>query len=596
MAEFQLEKTMPAFAESHDGTRPSDRDLEIVQEIIETHQNETDRRRSAPSKDRLHDIQDARGFWIALVNATPYRWKLVEAETHGMEFTYNEGFVEYVEPGESLTIYAQPEFDDAMALVRYEILGTVEPSWFTLNLSPHYPHTVKIGYGGGLKTIVQRGPTGTKTVGAGHMLDLLVDRGVPCATFYLAGREDRFYANNAPFNWMNAILPDIGNFTLRDIMLPRSHHSLMWKVFKKFGFANRASTITQTHDLYDQMRMGGVRVIDFRPMLTKDGEMVESHGSKLAGVYHGALGARIDDLIEQLNRFNKDYPGELTIIDIDHEEMREEAMNFIDMRSRAVEDLVMRLAYVDHRVNVTNGEDVTKLPISTFIGEGQSAVIIRINANRVRHLPKMGFPGSEFGFVTSDDFPMEKRWTDSGDGTTMVVEQIRELEQHRKNGNEDPLYTSDFVITQKGWNIVHQFPVTRLNGPAWILMASSLWPALRGTIYPNWLSMDAISGTELKGFALAVNQCFVAKRCGRFQGRIPDAPSIPTKVTRHNNPDEFKVVEPGYSGDGIPDPKAPKPTRKPIDLDKFNSLPADVRSHLLAKPTGIFQTHSAIFQ
>lgn len=485
---------------------------------------------------RLRESQDKKGFWLSLVNATPYRWKLVNELAEDVTFDYTEDFNEYVEPGQSMTLYAMTRRDTGRAEMTYALLGTLEPTSFTFAIHGNYPHQVKVYYGGALRSV------GEYVYNA--VLDLGVDRGTPCTTFFLAGTEDRFYANNAPVAWMQSMMKDIGNYTLRDIMLPRSHHSGMYSTTKRYNLGNEDNTHTQDYDIYDQLTVGGVRVIDFRPMVTQKGRVFENHGTLLAGLYHGVRGPTLDVMIGQINKFNDEYPGELIIIDVEGIGMLYEK-SWKQLDTNGLHTLYNAFDRLKYRLELPENVDVTNLPLSDLIGDGKPGVIVRFDGEIVRD---SHFPGPSNGFVKSNWFPVLKHWSNKGGANEMVEDQIAAMYKGRALGNKDALFAGDFIVTQKGWNVLTNYPIIALNEPVWVLLASTLWPALQGDLYPNWLAMDAIRYNELKAFAIAVNICFAAKKCGQFHGRIPNAKPFGRKVTDPNGSDgSFAVTTSGVN-------------------------------------------------
>ncbi|KAM3447678.1 hypothetical protein MY3296_008482 [Beauveria thailandica] len=456
---------------------------------------------------------------VGLVNGTPYTWKRIGLEFKDMDREISKTFREVILPGEPFAVYARTQSKKAEAMVQYELEGTSKKTWFTLRISSGEPHQVTVEYGGALETVAD-GDEGKR----GSVVDLNVDRGVSCATFYLTGSEGRFLSNDAPANWMHTMLEEIGNYTLRDVMLPRSHHAGMYtlKGGVGIGFGNRANTWTQDFSVYDQLKIGGVRVIDSRLVLTRKHKKVyESHGTKIAGVFHGSLGVSHDSMIEQINRFNEQYPGELIIIDVDGREMRDDK-KFDQLSPEGVAHVVNSFKRLQHRAVLVPGEDIAQIPINRFIGDGKSAVIIRMEEYRTRDLPGRGYPSATQGFITNNELPYHKHWSNMANPDRMLKDQTEKLLEY-KDGRFRQLYVSDFLVTQKGIAVLAGTPIRVMNEAAWQKLIETFWGVFRKDVFPNWLAMDAIRGGELRGIAMTVNECLVAKRCGKLGDRAPDA-------------------------------------------------------------------------
>ncbi|KAJ4155688.1 hypothetical protein LMH87_000922 [Akanthomyces muscarius] len=469
--------------------------------------------------------QSQTGFWLGLLNGTPYRWELMTVEGEDVSASFSIQLPSVLQPGRSITWKAEMSDDDAHAEVRYNLIGTKEEMWLTLTIHPGFPHKVTVQYGGALETV------GLSDSGqCGSVVDLGVDRGVECATFYLTGVEGRFYANDAPPNWMHSMMDDIGEYTLRDVMLPRSHRAGMYTTHKRYGVGNRINTFTQDFSVYYQLKVGGVRVLDLSPLLDKDGSIWESYGSTpksrspmIASGFRGTTGVSHDSLVAQINKFNDDFPGELIILDVNGKELRN-GKDFKPLQGEGVSKVIDSFKRLKHRAVLVPGKDVTQMPIADIIGSGKSAVVIRMPEDRIPGLPDgYDWPGARKGFVTPAELPVFRQWSNKDDEYHMLYDQVAALQQHRKDGRAQELYEADLLLTLKDKDLFGGTAITALNAPAWVMLVQRFWTAFKGVRYPNWVAMDAIRGSSLRGVAMAVNQCFVAKRCGTFGGRVPGA-------------------------------------------------------------------------
>ncbi|TQV93940.1 LysM domain-containing protein [Cordyceps javanica] len=467
---------------------------------------------------RMRKTQDKKKVLVGLVNGTPYRWQLMGVSGGYMDSLFVQKLPRIIEPGLSVTVHADTQRELTYAEVRYRLLGTTEEMWFVLKISTGYPHQVTVEYGGALET-VGRGDEGSR----GSVVDLGVDRGVSIPTFALAGVEGRFYANDAPPNWMSSMMQDIGSYTLRDVMLPRSHHSGMYTLRKSEGLGSGANTITQDYSVYDQLKVGGVRVLDCRPVVESNGGIYEAHGTKISGVYHGALGVSHTSMIAQINQFNDDYPGELIIIDVNGQETLD-GTKFNRLGAAGFATIVESFKRLKHRAVLVAGEDMSKVALDRILCDGQSAVVVRMEEYNIRDVES--WPGAAEGFITAVELPYRKHWSDERNANRMAQDQIDTLKREREDGNASAVYITEFILTQQGLDLISGSRVTDLNRDTWVLLVAALWPNFRGQYYPNWLAMDAIRGSELRGIAMTVNQCFVAKRCDTLNGRVPDAPAV----------------------------------------------------------------------
>lgn len=156
-----------------------------------------------------------------------------------------------------LSSYGKHMKDPAGEVV-YHTMGTKNPMYFMVKSSNKGKDTVKIHLLGEFKTKFH--PKISELSHDWH------ERYIEGINFVIAGKEGEFVSSIAPVQWMQRLLPEIGHVTLRDIVIPRSHHAGMWKV-KEIDFvgATYGNTIMQLEDLEFQLTEGGARVLDVRP-------------------------------------------------------------------------------------------------------------------------------------------------------------------------------------------------------------------------------------------------------------------------------------------------------------------------------------------
>ncbi|EGX95937.1 LysM domain-containing protein [Cordyceps militaris CM01] len=553
MKNLQIDHADPEFAEATNGTSPDLSDLDFlkdssnrglitprgdpIMDLIDSVISSFIGRRSGDAfeKTKYEKWNKGRansyGFRVGLLNATPYRWeRMGDVANDCRRKGEIETAIEIIEPGAAITAFEESVWlrPQCTKEVKYKLVGTKEDMWFTLHT---HKNTATIEYGGALETM-GGGEAGSGRNARGSILDLGLSTGAYMVTFALAGVEGNFFANDVPTNWMNSMMDEIGNYTLRDVLLPRSHHSGMYVVRSHNGVGTEHNTETQSYNIYHQLKVGGVRVLDCRPTVATNGRVHESHGSKVLGLWHGALGEDFETAVQMINQFNKDYPGELIIVDVSGAEMLE-GRKFTSLKADGVARVIDIFKGLENRLVLKPGEDMTKLPLNELLVGGRSGVVVRMEEWRIRDVDN--WPGPAEGFVTPTEMPLRKHWTDEERPRKVAEDQLRMLERQREKGNAEPLYNAELLIVQKGINLINGRKITELNDPAWVMLIDTFWLAFRGVVYPNWISMDAIRGDQLRAVSVAVNMCFVAKRCGTLGGRVPDAPAwAPVSVTTND--------------------------------------------------------------
>lgn len=456
------------------------------------------------NKGPLHD-EDT---YIGVINSTPYRW--VRGYNHCYQVS---GWMwpQYINPGESFQLLAERRNgffnQDSAAEVDYHLEGTSKPMSFQVQYRKGYPHKVWVAFKEGLETMNNR-------KGSQHELGFLrMPGGVG---FILAGTEGRFISNDPPINWMQDTLADVGHIPLRELSLPRSHHAGMWKGVAPIGAGCTSNTLTQDDDLYNQLGNGGIRVLDVRATKWHN-HFRESHASKVKGLgWQGMFGAGVHEMIDIVNKFTADHPGELIIFDI-HRDARNADDHFDRLDKRETAELYELLKLLKHRVSVPDGEDLTMWPLERFIANGTTAVLVHIKEPWL----KLGsFPGGREGFVSDKNFPFHGRWSNKNDVDQMIKDQLRELRAHQKH-RASKVWNTEWTISQHTGDVIWpDESIMKMNWPAWRSLYHEFWDALTDETYPNWLTMDKVHHNQQKALVMAINYCLAARKCGSLGGKV----------------------------------------------------------------------------
>lgn len=452
--------------------------------------------------------------WMVLVNATPYTWKRGYIHQYQMP-DWLDDCPEYILPGQSVSVWIQPakgifNWRDSGADVEYHIVGTSEPTSFMAKFSNTDPSSLKIQFRGGMFSL-------NNLKDSKH--DLGVNKFPGGSAFILAGKEGEFITNDPPIDWMQAMLPKLANVPLRKIVLPRSHHSGMWKSFQSIGFGQPANTQTQSVHLRHQLGDGGIRVLDFRPVMFRD-HFYESHGDHLLGMYHGVLGASLSEMIGFVNEFNSKYPGELIIWDVHGDQAWNGDHGFRSLHQEDREALYAQFLGLEHRMSFPdNDTDISQWSLERFIGNRTSAVIVNFDETW-RQKDGDKFPGSQHGFVTGRNFPLTHQWSNAAHTHDMVKDQVNKFHEVRRTP-DSPVHIADWVVTQQGIQAaLPTHSILEMAAPAWRSLFEDLWQQSTSETYPNWVGVDNVRGNQHKSLIMAMNHCLVAKKCGGLGGKV----------------------------------------------------------------------------
>jgi hypothetical protein len=136
-------------------------------------------------------------------------------------------------------------------------------------------------------------------------------------TLVITGSESYGYIssiNFGPNNWMHQIYDAIRDRELRHIVMPGSHDAGMSTISKAWdGLGNVDDTQTQGLNHYDQLRVGA-RYFDMRLVSVKGGDFWAAHvDDEKKDSPVGATGEKLSDIINDINKFTSESPGEIII-------------------------------------------------------------------------------------------------------------------------------------------------------------------------------------------------------------------------------------------------------------------------------------------
>lgn len=460
---------------------------------------------------------------IVVTNATPFRWRKVHQQAFEVP-NWEEVWPQHIRPGEAASQVIKQcngkKKTAAEAEVMYRLEGTSKPLAFTLQYRKGKPHSVWVRFEDELETFNNKR----------HSEQELGYHAFPSGvSFILAGAEAEFVSNNAPAAWMQAQMPWIGDLSLRELVLPRTHHTGLDRVWKVFELASLDNTKTQDMDFARQLDVGGVRVIDARTCLYKF-VFYESHGSKVLGLWHGTLGSSFLRMVDLINKFNKRHPGELIIWDIHPTDVWDANKGFGKLGPWAVYFLYETFKELEHRLPVPDDEDITRWPVRRFIGGGKPAVLIRFDESFRKQYPH--WPGGKEGFVTNRNFPLNHHWSNMDGAEAMFQDQVAAL-QHGRPTREAAVYNADWLRSQIGIGaLLPAHSLLQMSEVTWPALFDVLWNATTDQTYPNWIAIDGLQGGELKSLAMAMNACLGARRCGRLEGKVKGELAFEPKVRR----------------------------------------------------------------
>jgi hypothetical protein len=196
-------------------------------------------------------------------------------------------------------------------------------------------------------------------------------------SFILSGNDStNFVGSNPPTTWMQATLPTIGSKTLRDIAMPESHDAGISELTHKWS-GIKHNTQTQLFHIYKQL-LFGARGFDIRPAHYK-GYFYTGHFSGNDHTWFGGTGRTIEHIVEDVNRFTAEHPGELIFLDLSHDQDIDNWwLYFSDILWQRFFRELSKINDLWVPSNDNLPEDLSTVPITTFITPGSKSAVVVI--------------------------------------------------------------------------------------------------------------------------------------------------------------------------------------------------------------------------
>lgn len=266
----------------------------------------------------------------------------------------------------------------------------------------------------------------TNDVTQGSIIDLdwpslSYDRGLT-NQWVLTGSEEYGYwsSTSPPLTWMKSILGVIGDRKLKHVCMPGSHDAGMSKIDGHTGSGSASNTQTQVLDFYGQL-LRGSRLFDIRPCLGNGGAQHLCQYSKVALNSQGGNGIKVDEAIEMINRFMKEYPGELVILDLNDECAYDSDFPALEYPRLTADQWTP--IWQKFRNNIDKpcrgfGGDLTSITINEFIGDGAGCVITLLRGSIPGISTSTADPSK--GFYHRDSFPTIGDFSSTDDMQTLA--------------------------------------------------------------------------------------------------------------------------------------------------------------------------------
>ncbi|KAL4920057.1 PLC-like phosphodiesterase [Aspergillus aurantiobrunneus] len=258
----------------------------------------------------LDNLTSGKQF-ITIVNLTPHRFKLESTHSYQMD-TFDWGDIPSGRARQNTAHYTErtgANQVDTNGEAYYSIVGTNKR--FVIRATTHIPDRHP------RRTVIDLGGMG---LGQREYLDPRPE--VPVTLVITGSEHYGFMAslNHGRANWMKQIYDVIRDRPLQHIVMPGTHDSGMSTISGEIvSIGSEANTQTQALNIYDQLRVGArwfdVRIMSVHQSNIDDYAFWVAHvNDETANVPIGNTGESLSDIINEINQFTSENPGEIIFL------------------------------------------------------------------------------------------------------------------------------------------------------------------------------------------------------------------------------------------------------------------------------------------
>ncbi|KAK4461341.1 PI-PLC X domain-containing protein 1 [Cladorrhinum samala] len=388
-------------------------------------------------------------FYVSIVNLTPHRFVLEHTHQYQMD-TFSFGDIPQGRARQNAVKYRNrwATQDDA-GEAYYRIDGTDQRFVVRLKGSAPLVENRKVILDLSGMNLGQREykfPGGETSV-------TLVIAGSARWGLYASIRHDRG-------GWMRWIYDTIKDRPIRHLIMPGSHDAGMSRISNKIlSIGTVFNTQTQGINIYDQLRAGSrwfdLRVASVHPAYDSgryDGFWVLHVNNEMADVVVGNSGESLDDVINEINRFTGENPGEVIFFSVRYLVGRYQVPDRgpIVWTPGIMNDFFSKLRAINNRcANLDLGTGFQNQKASYFMDRngGKGCVIFMLNGQNLREdVPKESLGD---GIYAAGRMGVRDMWSDKMKVDALAPDQINGWRAMKRggSGDYDQLYIAQWIST-----------------------------------------------------------------------------------------------------------------------------------------------------
>ncbi|KAL2863395.1 phosphatidylinositol-specific phospholipase C domain-containing protein [Aspergillus lucknowensis] len=478
--------------------------------------------------------------YITIVNLTPHRFKLDQTHSYQMD-VFDWGDIPPGRSRQNIAHYTEEAGANAVddnGEAYYSIEGTNQK--FILRATTHIPDTHP------RRTVVD-----LSGMGLGQREYLNPRPEVPVTLVITGSASHGFVASltHGPGNWMRQIYDVIKDRPLQHIVMPGTHDSGMSTISGQIlSIGSEANTQTQALNIYDQLRVGArwfdLRIISVHQSNTDDYDFWVAHvNDENADVPVGNTGESLADIIEEVNRFTSENPGEVIFLHLRYLVGLRRVLTGgpIHWDNDIVNDFFNELKKISNRCgNLDTSVQFQNQAASYFMDQnnGTGCVLFLLDGS---NLPD-GVPRASVsdGFYPAEQMAVHDNWSNLATTRPMAENQIEVWSaiERAKPFTDDEFLISQWIVSADAVSTtaltIQRIAIMPTNPALYWAGVNAMSP----TKWPNVLLVDYIGvvvtdqfawnqlSAELYTLAIGLNLYMISENCDVSSQRHPLLPPV----------------------------------------------------------------------
>ncbi|KAG8414320.1 hypothetical protein J3459_014860 [Metarhizium acridum] len=484
--------------------------------------------------------------YITIVNLTPHRFVLDRSRTHSYQMdTFDWDDIPQGRARQNTAEYTKdvgknPVDDGGEAY--YTIQGTNKR--FEIRARTHIPDSYP------RRTIIDLSGMG---LGQREYLDPGKETAV---TLVITGSDSYGFTaslRHGRGNWMKGIYDAIKDRRMQHIVMPATHDSGMSRISGKIGsIGTEVNTQTQGLNIYNQLR-AGARLFDLRVGSVHKVGSQDSYSfwtmhvnDELAKVVIGNTGESLDDVVNEVNQFTAENPGEVIFFRVRY------LNGILDIPTAGpiywtadiVNNFFSKLKGINNRCgNLDLNTKFNKQKASYFMDQnsGKGCVLFLLNGNLKPDVPQDSVPD---GIYKNSMMDVWDHWSNLPDTENMANDQVAGWKTVGRSGDfkNDQFLISQWLVSADAITTtalsIQNIGILPTNPALYWMgvnnMSPESWPTAVlidyiGVVIADQWSWDQLSA-EMYTFAIGMNLYMISENCDIHQKRSPLLPGANSAV------------------------------------------------------------------